>query len=212
MKNKSEELNAFFASLSFAVRFVVLIWGVKIFEGLLDQDFTSWGLLPRTLSGLKGILFFPLLHADFNHLLSNTLPLIILGTGIFYFYPQSSKKAAVMIYIIPGIITWIIGRQHYHIGASGIIYGLVAFIFFSGVIRRDTRSIALALLVTFLYGSLAWGILPLDEKTSWEGHLSGAVTGIAAAFIFRKSDPYERYKWDDEDDEPPDANDGDTKE
>src|SRR3989339_1510740 len=105
--------------------------------------------------------------------------------------------------IIPGIFVWIFGRPAYHIGASGLIYGFVSFLFFSGLIRRDNRSIALALIVTFLYGGIIWGVLPIKAETSWESHLFGSIIGIMFAFIFRKADPAPKYDWEDEEEANP---------
>jgi membrane associated rhomboid family serine protease len=155
--------------------------------------------LPRKLHGLIGIITAPLIHSGFSHLTSNSLPLLLLGIGILYSYPKSAVKVLSLIYIVPGIFVWFFARPAYHIGASGLIYGFVSFLFFSGIIRRDTRSIALALIVTFLYGSIIWGIIPQNSGISWEYHLFGSLTGIACSIIFRKSDPYKRYDWEDED-------------
>jgi hypothetical protein len=139
----------------------------------------------------------PLIHADFNHLLP-TFPLLFLGVGISYSYPSCSKKLFAGVYILHGLLVWIIARQAYHIGASGLVYGLVSFLFFSGIIRRDNRSIALALIVTFLYGGLTWGVLPIKAEISWEAHLFGSIVGIIFAYIFRKADPAPKYDWEDE--------------
>ena len=180
-------------SLSIPLIFIFIIWSVKIIEIILDTTFVKYGLYPREIDGLIGIITAPLIHANFTHLISNTFPLLFLGIGISYFYPESAKKVFIIVYIASNILVWFIGRGSYHIGASGIAYGLVTFSFFSGVIRWDRRSIVLSLIVTFLYGSFTWGILPLDEKISWESHLSGAVIGIICAFVFRKSDPYDKF-------------------
>ncbi|OGU54826.1 MAG: rhombosortase [Ignavibacteria bacterium RBG_13_36_8] len=183
------------------ITFITLIWVIKIAEIVIGVSFINFGIYPREIKGLIGIISLPLIHADWNHLLSNTLPILFLGTGIYYFYPLSSKKVILIIYLFTGILVWLFARPTYHIGASGLIYGLAAFLFFSGLIRRDKRAITLALLVTFFYGSLIWGVLPVDPGISWEGHLFGALTGIICAFIFRKSDPYKRYDWEDEPDD-----------
>ena len=185
----------------YPVAFLVLIWGVKAAEEIFQISFSRFGLAPGEASGLTGIIFSPLIHADLNHLISNSLPLLFLGLGLFYFYPQSSIKVSIILYIVPNILVWFFGRSAFHIGASGIVYGLVTFMFFSGIIRRDSRSIALSLVVTFLYGSLVWGVLQIDEKVSWESHLFGALTGIICAFIFRKKDPFKKYDWENEDEE-----------
>jgi membrane associated rhomboid family serine protease len=188
-------------SILFPVGFVVMLWGIKLSEIIFNLDFTRFGILPGSIKGLPGILFSPLIHANINHLLSNSLPILFLGSGIIYFYRNASYKVISIIYLGTGILDWIFARKAYHIGASGLIYGFVAFMFFSGVIRRDTRAIALALLVTFLYGSLIWGILPLDNQVSWETHLFGSLIGIFCAFIFKKSDPQIKYDWEFEDNE-----------
>ncbi len=191
----------FLKSLYPTASFILLLWIIRIFEELFKINLDKFGLHPHYLFGLIGIFTAPLIHGSFNHLISNTLPLLFLGIGLFYFYKNSSKQVFVLLYILPGIFVWFFGRESYHIGASGLIYGLASFIFFSGVIRRDTRSIALALLVTFLYGGMVWGVLPLDPGISWEYHLFGAIWGVILAFVYRKSDPYKRYDWENEEDD-----------
>jgi membrane associated rhomboid family serine protease len=194
----SEEKKKLFRSLIYPVSFVLLLWLVKIFEISFGINIISLGIFPRKISGLIGIITAPLIHADFNHLISNSLPLLVLGLGISYSYPTSSKKLFLGVYILHGLFVWIFARQAYHIGASGLVYGFVAFLFFSGIIRRDNRSIALALIVTFLYGGLTWGILPIKAEISWESHLFGSLVGILFAFIFRKADPAPKYDWETE--------------
>ena len=121
-----------------------------------------------------------------------------MGLGIFYFYPKVAYKVFTIIYFGSGVLVWFFGREVYHIGASGIIYGFVSFLFFSGIFRKDNRSIALALVVIFLYGGLIWGVLPVEKGVSWESHLFGAIVGLISAFIFREVDPPKRYDWEDE--------------
>jgi membrane associated rhomboid family serine protease len=196
-----DDKKKFIYSILIPVGFVALLWGIKLSEIIFNLDFTRFGILPGNIKGIPGILFSPLIHANINHLLSNSLPILFLGCGIIYFYRNAAYKVISIIYLGTGILDWIFARKAYHIGASGLIYGFVAFMFFSGVIRRDTRAIALALLVTFLYGSLIWGILPLDNQVSWESHLFGSLIGIFCAFIFKSSDPPIKYDWELEDDE-----------
>lgn len=188
-----EEKRRFQKSLQISILLVLSIWLVKIVELSFNISFVSFGVLPREISGLPGILLFPFIHSDFEHLISNSFPILFLVTAIFYFYPTSASKVMIIIYIFSGILVWLIGRQSFHIGASGFVYGLVTFTFFSGIIRWDRRSIVLSLIVTFLYGGFTWGVLPLDDTVSWEGHLSGALVGIACAFMFRKNDPYDKF-------------------
>jgi membrane associated rhomboid family serine protease len=201
-----DDKKKFITRLIFPIGFVLLIWFIKITEIIFSLNFTEYGLLPGNLKGLMGIVSGPLIHANLNHLLSNSFPLLFLGSGVIYFYRKSSYKVIAIIYFGSGILDWIFARQAYHIGASGIIYGLVTFLFFSGIIRRDTRAVALALLVTFLYGSLIWGVLPLDSGISWESHLFGALLGILCAFIFKRSDPAVKYDWESEEEHEGDDN------
>lgn len=195
----NSEKKKFISSLFLPLLFVMLLWAIKIFELFSHSNFVNYGIFPKTNHGLIGIITAPLIHADFNHLISNSIPLIILGLGISYSYPSSSKKLFAGIYIFHGLLVWIFARQAYHIGASGLVYGFVSFLFFSGIIRRDNRSITLALIVTFLYGGLTWGVLPIKAEISWEAHLFGSFVGIIFAIIFRKADPAPKYDWEDED-------------
>ena len=196
-----DDKKRFISSLLFPAGFIILLWLIKICEIVFNLDFTRLGVFPGSVQGIPGILFGPMIHANIKHLLSNTLPVLLLGTGIIYFYKESSYKVIAIIYIGTGILDWFFARKAYHIGASGLIYGFVAFLFFSGVIRRDTRAIALALIVTFLYGSIIWGVLPLDSGVSWESHLFGSILGIFCAFVFRGYDPPVKYEWENEENE-----------
>ncbi len=185
-------------SILFPGAFIVFIWLVYLSQTTFNMPFAHYGILPRTVEGISGILSAPLIHADFNHLISNTPALLILCVTVIYFYPDSSLKVLGSIYLMTGTLVWLFARPVYHIGASGIVYGLLGYLFFSGVFRRDNRSIAIALLVTFLYGGLIWGVLPGAAGISWESHLFGGVSGIIVAFIFRKEDPYIKYDWEKE--------------
>lgn len=185
-----------------SVGFVLLIWLIKIAEAAFGISFARLGIYPQQTFGLIGIITSPLIHGDFVHLLSNTFPVLLLGTGIGYFYPSSSRKVYLFIWLVTGLMVWLWARPSYHIGASGLIYGMVGFLFFSGAIRKDLRASVLALIVIFFYGSLIWGVLPLEDGTSWESHLFGGISGIIAAILFRKQDPYTRkYSWEEEEDD-----------
>ena len=149
------------------------------------------------MSGLKGVFFSPFIHSDIYHLYHNSLPLFILTLALFYFYRDLAWKIIIWGILCSGFLTWIIGRPSYHLGASGLIYVLVSFIFFKGIQVSNYRFIALSLLVVFLYGSMIWYVFPLDEKISWEGHLSGFIIGTLFSFIFKsKSIKKERYDWE----------------
>ncbi len=198
MKNKKLVLKRIFIPLAFPV----LLWIIHLLTYLLDLNLSGMGVLPRKPEGLLGIVSSPLIHANFSHLISNTFPLIILGWIIFYFYPKVAYALFGFVYFFTGLLVWIFARQVYHIGASGIVYGFVSFLFFSGIFRKDNTSISLALIIVFLYGGLVWGVLPGWKGISWESHLFGAITGLSAAFLFRKIDPpKKKYDWEDEPDD-----------
>ena len=162
---------------------------------------SAFGIFPGKVTGLKGILFSPLIHSGYSHLISNSVTLFFLLFGMLYFYRSSAIKVFLIIYLADGILVWIFARPSFHIGASGILYGLAAFLFFSGVFRKDKRSISLSLLIVFLYGGMVWGVLPTDPQVSFESHLFGAVAGIICAFIFRKNDPPDKYEWEEDSEE-----------
>ncbi|MFN3871739.1 MAG: rhomboid family intramembrane serine protease [Ignavibacterium sp.] len=189
----------YFIPLSFPVG----LWFIHIFSALFKIYPYKLGVLPRSLSGIIGIFTSPLIHSNFSHLISNTIPLAVMGLGIFYFYPSAAYKVFAFVYFCTGLLVWIFAREVYHIGASGIVYAFVSYLFFSGIFRRDNKSITLALIVVFLYGGLVWGVLPGLEGISWESHLFGAISGIIAAYLFRKSDPINHYEWEDEESDVP---------
>lgn len=180
------EKKIFFHSLLFPALFVLAMWVVKIVEVTSGLSFVTFGIFPRTSDGLKGILFSPFIHADFSHLISNSLPLFILGFMLIYFYRRISYRIFFILYFLSGISVWFFGRNAWHIGASGVVYAMAAFHFVSGIIRSDVRLLTLSVVVVFLYGGLVWGLLPIRPEISWEGHLSGAVAGIILAFYYRK--------------------------
>ncbi len=176
--------------------FVALIWLIPLLGWGLDLQ--RFGIRPREWTGLPGILVAPLLHADFNHLLANSLPLVVLGTATFHLYPRSAFRVLPAVYLGPGILVWLFARGGNHVGASGIIYGLVSFVFVAGLIRRDRRAMAGSMLVAFMYGAMAWGILPIKLGVSWETHLAAALIGALLAIALRHWDnpPPARYSWE----------------
>ncbi|MCK5135752.1 MAG: rhomboid family intramembrane serine protease [Bacteroidales bacterium] len=199
----SEEKKRFIYSLVFPAFFLFLLWAIKFFEMAMEISFVEAGVYPRRLSGLKGILFSPLIHGDWKHLVDNSMPVVLLSLALFYFYRDIAYKIWGLIYLIGGILLWSIGRQAYHIGASGLIYGLAAFLFLSGVIRRVRSLMAISLLVVFWYGGMVWGLLPFDFEVSFEAHLTGAISGIMLAVVYRDQGPEpESTLLDDEEEEP----------
>jgi len=188
---------SFAASLGFAAA----LWLIELAELILHLDFTRYGVYPRTLQGLSGILLAPLIHGSLAHVFSNTLPIIILGTALLYGYPRSARLVLPVLYFGTGIGVWLFGRSAWHIGASGLIFGMMFFIATIGVLRWDTRSIALAMVVFLLYGGMVWGVLPGDPSVSFESHLAGALLGVALAVWLKNRDPApppKRYSWEDE--------------
>ena len=186
--------------IAFPLYFVLLLWIVFWIEVNYNLYFTKYGLYPRTLTGLRGIVLSPFLHSGVKHLFNNSIPLLILLMSLLYFYRKIALKVLIYGTLLSGLITWIIAREAYHIGASGIVYLLFSFILFSGIIRKNNRLIAVSLIVIFLYGSMIWYILPVKEEISWEGHLSGFIVGVTFCLIYRKHGPKpQKYEWEDED-------------
>jgi membrane associated rhomboid family serine protease len=194
----AEEKNRFLNRLLFTLAMVALIWTVHLAQVVLHLDWGQAGVIPRTLKGAGGIALMPFLHRDFGHLIANTVPLAVLILGTLQFFPSVGTRVLLGVHLMSGSLVWLLARPAIHIGASGMIYGLGGFLFFSGVFRRDVKSLAVACLVAFLYGGMVWGVLPMDPQISWEGHLFGAAAGTACAWLARKSDRPKGYSWEEE--------------
>ncbi len=175
----------------------------KITEVLFETDLSRLGIYPLSLKGLPGIILSPFIHDDFRHLLNNSLPLFLLSTALFYFYSEIALKIFANTFIITGILVWIGGREAWHIGASGLVYGLASFLFFSGILRKYFRLVALSLLIVFLYGEMVWGLFPgIYKNISWESHMLGFISGIFLAVIYRNEGPQNPvYEWMEEEEE-----------
>ena len=185
-------------AVKIALGFVALIWFIDAVQWALDLDPGTYGIRPRRLDGLPGILYGPLVHSGFAHLVANTPPLAVLIATVLFLYPSSSLRVLPAAYLGPGIAVWLLGRDSVHLGASGIVYGLVAYVLGAGLLRRDRRAVAAALAVYFLYGSLVVGLGPSEPGVSWESHLAGALIGAALAIALRRMDvpPRKRYVWE----------------
>ena len=184
--------------------FIAVLWLIKIIETLAGASFIKYGVYPGQLSGLAGILWSPLIHSSFTHLFANTAPLLILGTVLLYGFPKSARIVIPVVYFGTGLGVWIFARQSFHIGASGLTFGFMFFVFTAGVLRWDRRTIALAMIVFFLYGSMIWGIFPTKPDISFESHLVGAVIGVTLAVLLRNYDPRipeKKYSWEEEKEE-----------
>lgn len=186
---KHTERDKIFVSLFFPSILVLCIIFIKIIEVANATSYFEWGINPRTIDGLIGILISPLLHSNWEHLFSNTLPLLILGSTAIYFYRSLAYRVFIFIWILDGIGVWLIGRESYHIGASGLVYGIASFIFFSGVLRSNKSLLSLSLFVVAVYGGLIWGMLPYVPTISWESHSIGFLTGIILAVIYKTDGP-----------------------
>jgi len=197
-------LREILASLKASAVLVSLLWIVHIYSVIIGFKLTYWGIYPREVDGLWGIFLAPLVHGSWEHLISNSAPLFVSMSIIHYFYKRVAASAFILIYLFTGMAVWMFGRSVYHIGASGVVYGLIAFIFWSGVFRRNIKSIALALIVTILYVGYLEGIVPFQEGISWESHLLGLIVGVVIAFLMKgviekdelRTDPWaeERYE------------------
>lgn len=181
-----KKANPFITAGYVGVFLLLIMWGVYIVDWIFPYDFAKWGVYPRKVSGLWGILFSPFIHGGLEHIVNNSPPILILSWALYYFYRKIGTQILAISWIVGGFFVWIAGREAYHIGMSGVIYSLAFFIFFSGVFRREAKVMAIALFVAFLYGSMIWGIFPLDPKVSFEAHLFGALIGVALAYFYRK--------------------------
>lgn len=187
-------------TIGYPILFVMIIWLVYWYEIRFSIIFNSWGVYPRTIEGLKGILFSPFIHGSVQHLFNNSIPLLVLTTALFYFYKKDSWRVLIYGLLLTGFITWLIGRPSYHIGASGMVYMLVAFLFFKGAFSKYYRLMALSLGIVFLYGGLLWYVFPIEKGISWEGHSAGLATGFLFSLLFKnKIEKPKLYAWQHED-------------
>ena len=204
--DNQQEKKKFLGSLIIPLIIVALMWAVKIIEISFGIDLGRFGVVPHRAEGLLGILTMPFLHGSWEHLMANSIPILVLGTALYYCYPTLANRVMLITYLVSGLLTWCIGNPNStHIGASALVYGLNLFLIVSGFIRGNRQLIVIALIMVFLYGSFIWGMIPeLAElqSISWEGHLSGAIVGIILAILFRKEGPQkEVYHWEEEEED-----------
>jgi len=197
------EKKRFYYSLVIPALIVLLMFLSFVLENGMDWSFHSAGVFPKRIENLWGIFTLGFVHADWGHLFNNALSIFILSSALYYFYAPLATRILLMSYILSGLILWFIGRESWHIGASGLVYALAIFLFVSGILRKFAPLIAISLIVVFLYGNLIWGIFPWQEyRVSWEGHLSGTIVGFVLAIIYRKKGPQKPVKvWEEEDEE-----------
>jgi len=169
--------------------FILVLFTVEWIEVTYGTRFVKYGVLPRTFEGLKGVLLSPFIHSDWKHLTNNALPLFVLTVTLGFFYKGIAKEVFLWSWLMSGLWLWAIGRPSFHIGASGLLYALASFLFFSGFIRKHTKLMAISMFVVFLYGGMVWGIFPMKKHISWEGHLAGALAGFILAYWFKDNGP-----------------------
>jgi membrane associated rhomboid family serine protease len=173
--------------IQFILILIALLWIVFVLDMLLPIQLNSYGIVPRTGQGLIGIATSPFLHNNFPHLLGNTVPLLILCSLLVSVYDRIAFQVLAIVMVVGGSLVWLMGRTANHIGASGIIYGVAAFLIMYGLMKKKVVSILVAAAVAFLYGgSMFAGVLPVNPGVSWEGHLFSAMAGIFAAFFIDK--------------------------
>jgi len=199
MADSNTEKNKLFNSMLVPTIFIIVICLVKLLEIVLETKFGFLGNRPRNLAGINGIFTMPFVHGDIKHLFNNSTSFFVLGTALYYFYRRVANKVLLITWLFSGVFVWLLARGSNHIGASGIVYGLAAFLFTSGVLRKDRPAMVIALVVTFFYGSMVWGLIPGRPGISWEGHLFGALGGVFAAFLYRYIDlPVNTPSWQNE--------------
>lgn len=177
--------------------FILTMWIVAYANWKLGWDYEEYGIFPREISGLKGILFSPFIHGDISHITNNSLALIVLLTMVAFFYRKNYLTVIILGWFLSGFLTWLIGRPSFHIGASGLVYVLTSYLFFSGLKTKYYRLMAASLVVVMLYGSSVWYMFPnVKDGISWEGHLSGFIIGVILAYFLPQSEYEPTYKYD----------------
>jgi membrane associated rhomboid family serine protease len=209
-----EEKNKFLNSLIYPALLLLVMWIIKLIEVNWKISFINLGVYPLKAVGLIGIITSPFIHENFQHLISNSLPFFLLTLTLFYFYKGIATRVFLLIWFVEGVCVWLSGREAYHIGASGIVYGLASFLFLSGIVRRDSRLAAITMVIVFLYGSMVWGIFPdffPGKNISYEAHLWGLIAGLVFAIYYRKRGPQPvKYSWELEEEESEEDTKGDV--
>jgi len=198
------EKHLFFNSILKSVILVSVLWVIFLLNDIFGLNWNEYGLKPRNIDGLFGIIPMPLLHGGYSHLFSNSVPLFVLLFSIFYFFPKKAMLILAMTWLVVGMLTWVIGTEGIHIGASGIVYALAFFLVTISILKQETKLMAYSLVIIFLYGSIVWGFFPQlfpDKHISWEGHLAGAITGVILAFFYRNEGPVKKVYFEDEEEE-----------
>lgn len=187
----------------FSIIILIIVWGIYVFEYTTNTNLNFYGIKPGEIIGLRGVVFAPMIHGSMRHLVNNSLAFFILCNMLISFYDKLGYRIFVLIYFFSGTLTWFFAQNNYHIGLSGVIYGVFGFLITSGLIRKNYRLLAVSLTVVFWYGSMFWYVFPIEEGISWEGHLSGLIVGLVLALVYRRNGPapiehiYEKTEFDD---------------
>lgn len=212
MKQRNHPFGSSYEAFFYPTMVLLAMWLIYWAEHLFRFEFHTLGVLPRSIEGLKGVLFMPLIHSkeEIQHIVNNSIPTFFLLAALIYFYRDIALKVFLYGWLFTGFLLWIYAQNKgsYHIGMSGLIYMLVGFLFVSGVLRKFLPLQAISLFIVFLYGSMIWGVFPMKERVSWEGHLMGLCVGVLLAFLFRENGPQRpKFQYEIEKDlgiEPPD--------
>jgi membrane associated rhomboid family serine protease len=179
-------MNAFLRRASTLVAFVAMLWLLQVVNWITGYGMNpTFGLIPRDLGGLDGIIAMPFLHGSFAHLMANTPPLLVMGALLVATTTRALLPVNAMVIGLGGGLVWLFGNSAIHIGASGLIFGWFGFLVVRGLVDRSLITLGAASVVGVLYGSILWGVLPGQTGVSWEAHLFGAIAGAAAAFLVR---------------------------
>ncbi len=204
LSTKKQEIRDIIIAIACPLAFVLLLWIVYFISKYIPFNLALLGIHPLDFKGLIGILTAPLIHLDLDHILSNSLSFIVVGFGLCFLYKKKAFPIFFFIYFTSGLWGWFFARGGYHIGASGLIYGMFFFLVTSAIIKREKRTMAFALLITFLFGAIVWGFFPVffpDRNISWEMHTTGAIAGVVAAFYFKKEGPQRELPPEDEEED-----------
>ncbi|NLI71936.1 MAG: rhomboid family intramembrane serine protease [Bacteroidales bacterium] len=204
MNTEIDEKKKIYYAMFFPAILCFFVLLTFIFERGMGLDFKTGGVFPGELKTLPNIFTMPFVHSDWGHLINNLISFFVLSVCLYYFYSSIASRVLFFSMVLSGMILWVIGRDSWHIGLSGMVYALSFFLFFSGIIRKHVPLIAISLIVVFLYGNTVWHLFPWQkyDPISWEGHLSGAISGVVFALLYRKKGPQKPVKiWEDEEDD-----------
>lgn len=200
MTQEKQDTDRLRRAFALATAFALLLWLIKLTEIVFGLDLSDLSIFPGRPETLPGLALAPLIHGSLSHLFANTAPILVLGTLLVYGYPKAARILLPAVYLGSGLGVWLYARPAWHLGASGLTFGMMFFVFTIGILRWDRRAIALSLVVFLLYGGMIWGIFPLKPDVSFEYHLFGAGIGVLLAFLLRRLDPpppEKKYSWED---------------